>query len=113
MKTATWLIMLLPGTLLGLSIICEDEFGVTEVLGWLSLPAAVFCLSWAFYIRREHRALGWFCGAVGLLYVIALLLPAFATAKTRGKASATQTAPNHSMQRTEASRSARAVLVAQ
>jgi hypothetical protein len=94
MKTATWLIMFLPATLLGLSIICEDEPAANELLGWLSLLAAIFCLGWAFCIRRQHRVLAWFCGAVGLLYVGAMVVAGFVPAKTGRKASAPIAVPN-------------------
>jgi hypothetical protein len=94
MKTATWFIMFLPATLLGLSIICEDEPAANELLGWLSLLAAIFCLGWAFCIRRQYRVLAWFCGAVGLLYVGAMVLAGFVPAKTGRKASAPVAVPN-------------------
>ena len=93
MKAVSYVSILLPTAFFGLYIACQHEPVASTLVGSLWLVATVFCLGWGLYIRRRHRVLAWVCGAVGVLHVGLLVLPAFVPAKTKVSNASPQ--PNH------------------
>jgi hypothetical protein len=90
MKAMSWLFILLPTPSFGLWLVYQHEPIASRLLGILWLVSTILCLGWGLYIRRRHRVLAWLCGAVGLLHVGLLALPAFMPAKMRAAIACTQ-----------------------
>jgi hypothetical protein len=87
--------MLLPPSCVGLSLICLDGSAPQLLLFWMTVIAILGCFACAFCIRRRHRVLAWICGALGVLYLGAmLLLPALAHTKTRAEGGDSSFEPN-------------------
>ena len=90
MKVVSWSLILLPTTSFGVWLVYQHEPVASTLLGGLWLISTILCLGWGLYIRRRHRVLACVCGAVGLLHVGLLVLPAFGRAKTRAGIVSTQ-----------------------
>jgi hypothetical protein len=93
MKVVSWSLILLPTTSFGVWLVYQHEPVASTLLGGLWLISTILCLGWGLYIRRRYRVLAWVCGAVGLLHVGLLVLPAFGRAKMRAGIDSTQ--PNY------------------
>ena len=81
MKAVSWLLILLPTASFGVWLVYQHEPVANTLLWSLWLVSTILCLGWGLYIRRRHRVLAWLCGAVGLLHVGLLILPALMPAK--------------------------------
>ena len=104
MKAVSWFLILLPTTSFVVWLVYQHEPVASTLFGRVWLVSTILCLCWGLYIRRRHRVLACLCGAVGLLHVGLLVLPAFGRAKMRAGIESTQP---KSMQPTGGSRFAR------
>lgn len=83
MKALSWSFIVTPTLLLPLAIMPVD-WRLASVLAWSWILSSIGCLIWGLCIQRRCRGLARLCFWVGFLHVMLLiLLPFFATAKTR------------------------------
>jgi len=89
--------MVAPTILLAATLmLSEREIGY--LVAWLWIACSIGCVCWGFFGLRRIRCLARACLVVGFLHIaLVVLLPLFASAKTKSQANADLQMPNEAI----------------